>query len=98
MNDISQIYLTSPNFFMTSPKEIGRCHIKKQILPNKLGEVVKKLGDVIIMSMTENRLRFIIHYFSQISWEKSHFVMTSPKNVGKVKNCYDISQINWEKS
>jgi hypothetical protein len=32
---------TSPNFFMTSPKNVGRSQNKNMLLPIKLGEVCK---------------------------------------------------------
>ena len=45
--------MTSPNFFVTSPKKIGRSQKINKLLPTKLGEVKKthillpkKLGEV----------------------------------------------------
>jgi hypothetical protein len=34
--------MTSPNFFLTSPKKVGRSQKINILLPKKLGEVCKK--------------------------------------------------------
>jgi hypothetical protein len=54
-----------------------------EVVNGDVSETSSKILVVIFSSMTENRVRFFFHDFSQISWEKSNFVMTTPKEIGR---------------